>query len=108
VPISPENAKRYPADWRAISDRIKARAQNQCESVPGAVPCRALQGQRHPVTGSIVVLTVAHLDHQPENCVDDNLRALCQRCHNRYDAAHRRKNSARTRRTKKRNRELFV
>lgn len=32
-----------------------------------------------------VVLTVAHLDHQPENCADDNLRAWCQRCHNIYD-----------------------
>jgi len=32
-----------------------------------------------------VVLTVAHLDHQPENCADENLRAWCQRCHNIYD-----------------------
>lgn len=37
-----------------------------------------------------IVLTVAHLDHQPENCDPDNLRAWCQRCHNRYDAATRR------------------
>jgi hypothetical protein len=36
-----------------------------------------------------IVLTTAHLDHQPENCADENLRALCQRCHNRYDAKHR-------------------
>ena len=33
-----------------------------------------------------IVLTVAHLDHQPENCERANLRAWCQRCHNRYDA----------------------
>ncbi len=32
-----------------------------------------------------VVLTVAHLDHRPENCADDNLKAWCQRCHNIYD-----------------------
>ena len=32
-----------------------------------------------------IVLTVAHLDHMPENCADDNLRAWCQRCHNIYD-----------------------
>lgn len=32
-----------------------------------------------------VILTVAHLDHQPENCADDNLKAWCQRCHNIYD-----------------------
>lgn len=37
-----------------------------------------------------IVLTVAHLDHTPENCSDDNLRAWCQRCHNIYDAKHRR------------------
>lgn len=36
-----------------------------------------------------VVLTVAHLDHTPENCAPDNLRALCQRCHNVYDAPMR-------------------
>lgn len=37
-----------------------------------------------------IILTVAHLDHQPENCADENLKALCQRCNNRYDAAMRR------------------
>ena len=36
-----------------------------------------------------VVLTIAHLDHIQEHCDPDNLRALCQRCHNRYDAEHR-------------------
>lgn len=37
-----------------------------------------------------IVLTVAHLNHTPEDCRDENLRCWCQRCHNRYDAAHRR------------------
>lgn len=37
-----------------------------------------------------IVLTVAHLDHTPENCADDNLRAMCQRCHNLYDMKMRR------------------
>ena len=36
-----------------------------------------------------IVLTVAHLDHNPENCEDENLKAWCQRCHNRYDQPHR-------------------
>ena len=36
-----------------------------------------------------VLLTVAHLDHQPENCAPENLRAWCQRCHNAYDAPMR-------------------
>lgn len=37
-----------------------------------------------------VVLTVAHLDHTPENCDPSNLRAWCPRCHKAYDAPMRR------------------
>lgn len=37
-----------------------------------------------------IVLTVAHLNHQPEDCRDENLQALCQRCHNLLDGAMRR------------------
>ena len=33
-----------------------------------------------------VVLHTAHLDHNPGNCEDTNLAALCQQCHLRYDA----------------------
>jgi len=38
-----------------------------------------------------VVLTVAHLDHDPENfnVSLDRLRDWCQLCHFRYDANHR-------------------
>jgi hypothetical protein len=32
------------------------------------------------------VLTVAHLNHDPQDCRDENLKAFCQRCHLRYDA----------------------
>lgn len=106
-PIRPSERDRYPADWRAISERIKKRAGWRCESVPGQPPCGARHGERHHITGAVVVLTVAHLDHQPENCADENLRALCQRCHNRYDQPHRRKNAAHTRRAVRRTGELF-
>jgi hypothetical protein len=44
-----------------------------------------------------IVLTVAHLDHTPENCDDENLVAMCQYCHNHYDADHRRETRRRTR-----------
>ena len=71
---------RYPSDWPAISRRIRDRSGGVCEF------CGAQNHQPHPITGSQVVLTVAHLDHNPQNCADDNLRALCQRCHLRYDA----------------------
>jgi len=36
----------------------------------------------------MVVLTVAHLDHTPENCDEANLKAMCQRCHLAYDGPH--------------------
>lgn len=45
-----------------------------------------------------VILTIAHLDHQPENCDPENLRAWCQRCHNAYDAPMRAKGVAERRR----------
>jgi hypothetical protein len=57
-----------------------------------------MHATRHPITDSIVVLTVAHLDHTPENCADDNLKAMCQRCHNRYDMPMRRAGIARRKR----------
>lgn len=60
--------------------------------------CSARNGHQHPITNSLVVLTVAHLDHTPENCTEDNLLAMCQRCHLTYDAAHH----AQTRRNTKR------
>lgn len=83
MPIRPENKARYPKDWPAIRQRILERAEHRCEE------CGAANYKPNPATGSKVVLTIAHLDHVPEHCADDNLRAWCQRCHNRYDAAHR-------------------
>lgn len=85
MPIRAENRGRYPEDWKRISAAIRERAGGKCEF------CGALDRQPHPVTRSIVILTVAHLDHTPENCSDDNLKALCQRCHNGYDAKERAK-----------------
>ena len=90
MPIRPENKARYPKDWPAISRRIREMACNCCEGSPAFPDCRAANGEPHPVTGSRVVLTVAHLDHQPENVADENLRAWCQRCHNTYDLPMRR------------------
>jgi 5-methylcytosine-specific restriction endonuclease McrA len=46
----------------------------------------------------VIVLTVAHLDHDPRNCDPSNLRALCQRCHLRYDIEHHGQTAYRTRR----------
>lgn len=46
-----------------------------------------------------VVLTTAHIHNpDPMDCRDENLMALCQRCHNHMDAKHRAQNAAQTRR----------
>lgn len=44
-----------------------------------------------------VVLTVAHLDHDPRNCAPENLLAMCQRCHLVYDAAEHARSRRRSR-----------
>lgn len=96
MPIRPENKARYPKDWKVISLRIRnERAKGLCEcegecGIDHGGRCNERNHTHHSETGSRVVLTVAHLDHIPENCGDDNLKAMCQRCHNRYDAPMRR------------------
>ena len=93
MPISKEMAKRYPADWkRRRRFIIQYRAGNRCEW------CFAQNGEPHPDTGSMVVLTLAHVwDKAPENASLLNLACLCQRCHNRWDAADRRMSRIRSR-----------
>jgi len=54
-----------------------------------------------------VVLTVAHLDHTPENCDEDNLLALCQRCHLRLDREHHARTARATRDRKAGQENLF-
>jgi hypothetical protein len=88
MPIRPENRSRYPRDWKAIRASILARAGHRCEGSPAFPNCRAVNGEPHPVTGSRVVLTIAHLDHQSENCSPENLKAMCQRCHLHFDRHH--------------------
>lgn len=109
MPIRPENKARYPKNWKQISERIRfERAGNRCECtgecgddhhsepgnpIYGRAPnprCTAINYHEHPITGSRVILTVAHLNHQVEECGDDNLKAMCQRCHNKMDAPMRR------------------
>ena len=90
MPIRPENKRRYPPDWPQISLEVRERAGWVCEGSPAYPDCRAVNSDPHPVTGSRVVLTVAHLDHTPENVGEPgnrpNLKAWCQRCHLTYDA----------------------
>lgn len=37
----------------------------------------------------LTVLTVAHLNHTPEDNREENLKAMCQTCHNNHDKTHR-------------------
>lgn len=104
MPIKPENLARYPQDWPEISLRIRTvRAENQCECAgtcgkhAGPDRCAARNGGPHPVTGSLVVLTTAHLNHVPEDVRDENLLAMCQKCHLAYDGPHHAETRARTR-----------
>lgn len=105
MPIRPEMCDRYPANWPTISLYIRFdRAQGRCEcrGECGAKPheegrCNAGNGLPHPLTGSKVVLTVAHRDHDPANCDPTNLTAMCQRCHLAYDAEQHRAQASHTR-----------
>lgn len=121
----PMDKKRYPKDWKAISHRIRfERADGRCEQCGvqhGAVGARDRHGVWHDEdaihsmksdTGYDlfgdefpemikIVLTTAHLDHNPMNNEDSNLRALCQLHHLRLDAVVHALNAAKTRRAKR-------
>ena len=56
---------------------------------------RGRAGQLHSQKGSKVILSTAHLDHNPANNLEHNLAALCQKCHNTYGAAKRHSNRLR-------------
>jgi hypothetical protein len=137
MPIKPENRGRYPANWKQIRERILARAEHRCEKCKVANGTRIARGQGEDAgtymtddanvysaeTGehlgqcrmssydvarmTDIVLTIAHLDHTPENCEADNLRAWCQRCHLWYDAEHHAETARATRRARMAIGDLF-
>lgn len=113
MPIRPENRHRYPADWPDISSRVRfQRAGGRCECTGECARpdwhLIAIDGRCGNVHGlkawkgltslsdTKVVLTVAHLDHTPENNDPDNLRAMCQGCHLHYDREHHAETRQRT------------
>jgi hypothetical protein len=95
MPIRPENKTRYPHNWKAISSHIRnVRAGGRCECVSECGlhghhgRCKERNGTPATWAKGKVVLTVAHLNHKPEDCAHENLKAMCQRCHLRYDREH--------------------
>lgn len=94
----PMSIKDYPLDWPAISARVRQRNGGRCEW------CNAANGQPHPVTGSRVVLTVAHVGptkHDKMDCRDEALKSLCQRCHLAEDRQDHMLKASETRRRKR-------
>jgi len=122
VPIKKENRARYPKNWKSeIVPRIRARSENRCECTgqcgightiqpheATTLRCWAINGEKHPIDGYKVVLTVMHLSHTPEACADDNLLHGCQSCHLRYDQKDNQRKSRVTRFKKQGQEDLGV
>ena len=137
MPIKPENKAHYPANWDALRELILIRAGNCCEKCKAPNGVKIARGAGDDVdtymlddgkvldseTGEYlgytrmsewhlgkmvkIVLTIAHLDHTPENNDPSNLRAWCQRCHLRYDAKHHAETARETRRNRLAMGDLF-
>lgn len=88
----------YPDNWRELSHHIRfERAGGRCEWMEDGQRCEAKHGQNNPLTGSKVVLTTAHLDHDTANNLPANLMAMCQKHHLAYDAPLHAKHAKETR-----------
>jgi hypothetical protein len=113
MPIRPENKKHYTArsGWPLIRLAVMVQAARRCEWGHGsldwcAAPDRSFvrwvgekwealtNGELDAMTSEgerpvLIVLTVAHLNQDPTDNRRSNLKALCQRHHNRLDAKFR-------------------
>lgn len=119
---------KYPDNWKAISVFVRyERAGGRCEcesecglhrTNPGPRRCIERDGEYAKWAGGKVMLTTAHLDAEGDACRceeltgelcanPEHLKAMCNRCHLRYDQKKHQKNAAATRRQKKNNLELF-
>lgn len=79
----PMDRKRYPRDWKQIAFGVKQEAGWKCEKCG-----KQCYRPGEPNIDRRYTLTVAHLNHTPEDCRRENLVALCSQCHLRLDAQH--------------------
>lgn len=79
----PMDIDRYPPNWLAIARRVKEAAGWKCQKC--GKQCRR---PGEPFDIHVNTLTVAHLNHMPEDVRPENLMAMCAPCHLRYDARH--------------------
>lgn len=129
MPIRPDLRKHYETEaWKVARDAVVRRSEGRCEfcGVMGGeigyrdhcgdfqtvlpfadggsfeIGDRVEDRSAHPFryyTVFRIVLTCAHLDHNPEDPPRvDRLAHLCQQCHNRHDAPHRAKERRRRKR----------
>lgn len=75
--------ERYTSDWKQIAFSIKEAVGWKCQKC--GKQCRR-PGERFDTHRR--TLTVAHLNHTPEDMRPENLMAMCAPCHLRYDAKH--------------------
>ena len=107
-------ASDYPPDWREFSQWVRTvRAEGRCECMgdcglhrdhPGPRRCTERNGQPAKWARGKVILTVAHMNARSGSCrcdpkcaIPNHVRAMCQRCHLRYDAETHRASRARKR-----------
>ena len=79
----PMDRSLYPANWDEIALYVKEKADWKCQVCGKQCRRPGEKFDTHKRT-----LTVAHLNHIPMDCRDENLKAMCAVCHLKYDAKH--------------------
>src|SRR3990167_5232056 len=103
----PIDYKLYPPNWKEFSKHIRDdRAGGRCQctgecglhkTTPGPRRCIEKNGYQAKWARGKIVLTVAHLcECAPPCAIEEHVKAMCQRCHNRYDVPLRRQNRSHT------------
>lgn len=109
----PTDRTKYPPNWKEIVRKVKERSGDRCECMSECGlhtttgRCIERNGEDAHYARGRVVLTTAHLCHDPSCDRMDHLRHMCNRCHLRYDSDHHMKNAAITRHKKKAEKDLF-